>query len=113
MFAYTIRRMISGVLLLVVMSVVTFYLFYASSSTPERFACGPKCTPAQLEVTKKALGYDEPTIVQWGKFAKGFVAGREFPDDEALRGRGPRAGRRVPARAASATPPATARRSTT
>jgi peptide/nickel transport system permease protein len=84
-FAYTIRRVISGLLLLVVMSVVTFYLFYASSSTPERFACGPKCTPAQLQTTKKALGYDEPTIIQWGKFAKGFVAGREFPDDPALR----------------------------
>jgi len=84
-FAYTIRRIISGALLLVVMSVVTFYLFYASSSTPERFACGPKCTPAQLDVTKRALGYDEPTIVQWGKFAKGFAAGREFPDDAKLR----------------------------
>ena len=89
MFAYTIRRVIGGLLLLVVMSVVTFYLFYASSSTPERFACGPKCTSAQLETTKKALGYDEPTIVQWGKFAKGFVAGREFPDDPALRAAAP------------------------
>jgi peptide/nickel transport system permease protein len=84
-FAYTVRRVISGALLLIVMSVVTFYLFYASSSTPERFACGPKCTPAQLATTKAALGYDEPTIVQWGKFAKGFVVGREFPDDEKLR----------------------------
>ena len=89
MFAYTIRRVIGGILLLVVMSVVTFYLFYASSSTPERFACGPKCTPAQLELTKQALGYDEPTIVQWGKFAKGFVNGREFPDDPALRAAAP------------------------
>ncbi len=89
MFAYTIRRVISGILLLVVMSVVTFYLFYASSSTPERFACGPKCTPTQLDVTKRALGYDEPTIVQWTKFAKGFVAGREFPDDPKLRAAAP------------------------
>ena len=89
MFAYTIRRMIGGALLLVVMSVVTFYLFYASSSTPERFACGPKCTPAQLDTTKRALGYDEPTIVQWGKFAKGFVAGRQFPDDAKLRAAAP------------------------
>jgi peptide/nickel transport system permease protein len=88
-FAYTIRRVIGGILLLVVMSVVTFYLFYASSSTPERFACGPKCTPAQLDVTKRALGYDEPTIVQWSKFAKGFVAGREFPDDAKLRAAAP------------------------
>ena len=40
-------------------------------------------------MTKQALGYDEPTIVQWGKFAKGFVAGREFPDDPELRAAAP------------------------
>jgi peptide/nickel transport system permease protein len=43
-FAYTIRRVISGLLLMVVMSMVTFVLFYASSDHPERYACGPKCT---------------------------------------------------------------------
>ena len=89
MFAYTIRRCISGVILLVVMSAVTFVLFYASSDHPERFACGAKCTPAQLEQTSKALGYDEPLYVQWGKFAKGFVNGRQFPDDPALRAAAP------------------------
>ncbi len=85
MFAYAIRRIVSGALLLVVMSMVTFVLFYASSSTPERYACGAKCTPAQLVQTKKALGYDQPLYEQWAKFGKGFVAGREFPDNEALR----------------------------
>lgn len=85
MFAYAIRRLLSGALLLVVMSMITFLLFYESSSTPERFACGPKCTAAQLETTKASLGYDEPITTQWGKFAKGVVVGREFPDDEALR----------------------------
>jgi peptide/nickel transport system permease protein len=84
-FAYTIRRVISGILLMVVMSMVTFVMFYASSTHPERDACGPKCTPAQLEVTRKALGFDAPLYEQWGKFAKGFAVGREFPDNEALR----------------------------
>jgi len=84
-FAYSIRRTISGVLLLIVMSMVTFVLFYASSTTPERYACGAKCTPAQLEQTKQALGYDQPIYEQWAKFAKGFVNGRQFPDNEALR----------------------------
>lgn len=85
MFAYTIRRLISGALLLVVMSVVTFVLFYASSSNPERFACGPKCSTSQLETTKKALGYDRPLPEQWWQFAKGFAVGRDFPDDPVLR----------------------------
>jgi peptide/nickel transport system permease protein len=84
-FAYTIRRVISGTLLMVVMSMVTFVMFYASTDHPERYACGPKCTPAQLETTRKALGFDQPITVQWAKFAKGFVVGRDYPDDEELR----------------------------
>jgi len=84
-FAYTIRRIISGSLLLIVMSMVTFLLFYASTSHPERYACGQKCTTAQLELTRKALGYDKPLVQQWGKFAKGFVLGRDFPDNAELR----------------------------
>jgi len=83
--AYTIRRIVSGALLLVVMSVVTFVLFYASTDKPERYACGLKCTDQQLELTRKSLGYDQPFVEQWGKFAKGFVVGRDFPDNEKLR----------------------------
>jgi peptide/nickel transport system permease protein len=83
-FAYTVRRVVTGALLLVVMSMVTFVLFYASSSHPERYACGPKCTTTQLLQTKEALGYDEPITTQWWKFARGVVAGRQYPDDPAL-----------------------------
>ena len=85
MFAYTVRRVLLGILLLVVMSMVTFVLFYASSGHPERYACGPKCTDAQLVQTKQALGYDEPVTTQWWKFARGVVVGRQYPDDPALR----------------------------
>lgn len=85
MFAYTVRRVFAGLILLVVMSMITFVLFFASSERPERFACGPKCTPQQLDTTRTALGYDEPIYVQWGKFAQGVVTGREFPEDEKLK----------------------------
>jgi peptide/nickel transport system permease protein len=83
-FAYAVRRIFSGIVLLIVMSAVTFVLFFASSSTPERFACGVKCNQQQLEVTAKALGYDKPIYAQWADFAKGMVVGRTYPDDEAL-----------------------------
>ena len=89
MFAYTIRRVFAGLILLIVMSMITFVLFFASSETPERFACGPKCTPQQLETTKKSLGYDEPIYTQWAKFAKGVFVGREFPDDPKLKAAAP------------------------
>lgn len=85
MFAYVVRRLVSGFFLLIVMSMVTFVLFFSGPVHPENFACGKNCSPALKEQTKKALGYDEPVVVQWVDFAKGVVAGRDFPDDAALR----------------------------
>ncbi len=68
MFAYIVRRLFIGVILLIVMSMVTFVLFFASPVDPARYACGKNCSPAQLEQTRKALGYDKPTLVQWADF---------------------------------------------
>jgi peptide/nickel transport system permease protein len=85
MFAYVIRRIFVGVLLLIVMSLVTFALFFASPVDPGRFACGKNCSPEQIEQTNKSLGYDKGTIEQWTDFLKGVVVGRQYPDDPALR----------------------------
>ncbi|WGL50426.1 ABC transporter permease [Nocardioides sp. BP30] len=85
MFAYIVRRAVIGVALLIVMSLVTFILFFSGAFDPARNACGKVCSPAQIAQTKKALGYDKPLVVQWGKFLKGVVAGRDYPDDPALR----------------------------
>ena len=49
MFAYIVRRVISGILLLIVMSMVTFLLFFAGPVHPENFACGKNCSPALKE----------------------------------------------------------------
>ena len=89
MFAYIVRRVISGILLLIVMSMVTFLLFFAGPVHPENFACGKNCSPALKEQTKKALGYDKPVPVQWTDFAKGIFTGRDYPDDPALRAEAP------------------------
>lgn len=85
MLAYTVRRLFTGVIMLIVMSFVTFALFFASPVDMGQFACGKNCSPVQKEQVNKALGYDDSFVTQWGKFAKGVVAGRQFPDDPALR----------------------------
>ncbi len=85
MTAYIVRRLFIGIIMLIVMSMVTFVLFFSSPVNPEDFACGKNCSVAQKEQTRKALGYSDPVTVQWINFAKGFVVGRDFPDDEALR----------------------------
>jgi peptide/nickel transport system permease protein len=83
--AYIVRRLISGFILIIVMSLVTFLLFFASPIDPAKQACGKNCSPALQAQTKKALGYDEPVVLQWTDFLKGVVAGREYPNDPALR----------------------------
>ncbi|MCB8956564.1 MAG: ABC transporter permease [Nocardioides sp.] len=89
MFAYVIRRLFIGAMLLVLMSLVTFVLFFASPVDVGRYACGKNCSPAQIEQTNKALGYNEPVVQQWTDFLRGVVAGREYPNDPALREKAP------------------------
>jgi peptide/nickel transport system permease protein len=85
MFAYIIRRLVSGVVLLLVMSLVTFFLFFASAVDPARVSCGKNCSPALQKQTAKALGYDKPVVLQWTDFLVGIVNGRDYPDDPALK----------------------------
>jgi peptide/nickel transport system permease protein len=85
MFAYVVRRVITGVVMLVVMSFVTYFLFFASPIDPGRFACGKSCPPVLIKQTDKALGFDKPWPEQWKDFAIGVFKGRQYPDDPALR----------------------------
>jgi peptide/nickel transport system permease protein len=87
--AYIIRRLVAGALLIVVMSIVTFGLFFASPIDPANFACGKNCSEAQKKVTAAALGYDDSFVEQWGKFAKGVFVGRDFPDDPKVKEQAP------------------------
>jgi len=85
LLAYVVRRVFVGIIMLIVMSLVTFLLFFAMPIDPARFACGKNCSPDRVEQTRKALGYDKPTLVQWTDFLRGVVVGRDYPDDPKLR----------------------------
>lgn len=84
MFAYIVRRCLTGVVMLLAMSLVTFALFFASPVDPAREACGKNCSPQLREQTRKALGYDKSTPEQWVDFLKGIAVGRQYPDDPEL-----------------------------
>lgn len=85
MWAYIARRILIGIMLLLTLSFVTFVLFFAAPADQARLACGKQCTQEQIQITKEALGYDQPVVEQWGHFMKGLVAGRDFPADPELR----------------------------
>ncbi len=95
MFAYIIRRVIAGVVMIFAMSLITTLLFFANPADPARYTCGKNCTPELLEQNRKALGYPDPdqafipktkdVLAYWADFAKGIVVGSEFPKDPELK----------------------------
>jgi peptide/nickel transport system permease protein len=84
MFWYTIRRLIGAVGLLIVMSIVTFLIFYATPTDPARLTCGKNCTPTGIEQNRKYLGLDKPITEQYLDFVGGLFHDRKFPADEEL-----------------------------
>lgn len=89
MVAYVIRRLFSGLIMLLMVTLVTFVLFFAAGKDPAAQTCGKNCSPQLIEQNRKALGYDKPVLVQWGKFVTGTVTGREFPEDKELKEKAP------------------------
>jgi ABC-type dipeptide/oligopeptide/nickel transport system permease component len=83
--AYLIRRGIGALLLLLIISAVTFGIFFqvprlAGQTTDQLAAAyvGKAPTPEAIQDTKVRLGLDKPVIVQYGNFVKGIVAGEHF-----------------------------------
>ncbi len=89
MFWFTIRRLVSVVAMVFLITATTFALFFASPIDPARYTCGKNCTPTILEGNRKSLGYDKPVLVQYTRFVSGLFVGREFPDNEELKASNP------------------------
>jgi peptide/nickel transport system permease protein len=83
--AYIIRRVIGAVLLLLIVSLVTFGIFFGlpklAGQTTEQIAAsyvGKAPTAESIHDTIVRLDLDKPIIVQYGRFLKGIVAGQSF-----------------------------------
>ncbi|MFE9258832.1 ABC transporter permease [Streptomyces sp. NPDC006879] len=78
MLRFLIRRTLGSLVILLIISAVTFYLFFAIPHDPALLACGKTCTPDALAVIHKNLGIDQPIPVQYWEFLKGLFVGRDF-----------------------------------
>lgn len=85
MAAYIIRRVFAAVLLLLVVSAVTFAIFFLvprlGGQTTDSMAAqfvGKSPDPATLEAVKKNLGLDLPLYEQYWHFIKGIVVGANY-----------------------------------
>jgi peptide/nickel transport system permease protein len=85
MTTFIIRRLIAAIALLFVVSFVTFAIFFLLprlvGATPEDLASryvGRTAGPEQVKEMAEKLGFNDPLVVQYGRFVKGLVAGADF-----------------------------------
>ncbi|HYV00760.1 MAG TPA: ABC transporter permease [Actinomycetota bacterium] len=71
---YIVRRVLFLILVLIVVSFVTFLIFVKlPASDPAHRAIGRTATPETIRAIRKTLGLDKPWYVQYWKFAKGII----------------------------------------
>jgi peptide/nickel transport system permease protein len=79
---YLLRRLLTSVILLLVVTMVTFGIFFmipkAAGTDPAQLFVGKTATASDVAATKVKLGLDKPIYVQYGRFVKGIVAGRNY-----------------------------------
>jgi peptide/nickel transport system permease protein len=74
MLRYLIRRSLFMVLVLIIVSFMTFLIFFKlPAGDPARLFAGRVITPATLLQVRHNLGLDRPWWVQYGRFAKGLI----------------------------------------
>jgi peptide/nickel transport system permease protein len=83
--AFIIRRLIAAVILLAIVSLVTFGIFFIvpklAGQTTDQLAAqyvGRNPNPAQIHEVEQKLGLDKPVLVQYLQFLKGLVVGADY-----------------------------------
>ncbi|WP_181802544.1 ABC transporter permease [Streptomyces shenzhenensis] len=78
MFRFLVRRTLGALVILLIISAVTFWLFYAIPRDPATMSCGKNCTPDMLAQIRKNLGINHPVPVQYWEWLKGVFVGRDY-----------------------------------
>ena len=71
---YLIRRALFMILVLFVVSLITFIIFVKlPASDPANRAVGRQTRPEAVEAARRAFGLDKPVYVQYARFAQGLI----------------------------------------
>jgi peptide/nickel transport system permease protein len=74
MTLYIVRRILWGALMLVIVSGLTFLIFYTfPSADPATLRAGRQATPELIAQIRRSLGLDQPVYVQYWRFLKGLA----------------------------------------
>jgi len=75
MAAYLVRRLIQAALILLGVSLVTFFLLYLLPADPVRQIAGRSATAQTVQNIREQLGLDQPFVVQYWRYLSGLVHG--------------------------------------
>jgi peptide/nickel transport system permease protein len=79
MLAYIVRRILWTFLLLLVITFITFVIFYMAPNDPARTVCGgAQASPQCIALARVRLGLDKPIPVQYYRFVKHLVVDRSL-----------------------------------
>ncbi|MEU9732213.1 ABC transporter permease [Streptomyces sp. NPDC048002] len=78
MLRFLVRRVIGALVILLIISAVTFFLFYAIPRDPARMACGKVCDAELLAQVRQNLGIADPMPVQYLHWLQGIFVGRDY-----------------------------------
>jgi peptide/nickel transport system permease protein len=80
MFAYIVKRLISGAIVVILISMAVFALFWFGPRNPALPLCNidtsNRCRTAILHSYEKNMGFTDSVVNQYGLWAKGVVVGR-------------------------------------
>src|ERR687888_183207 len=79
MFRYLVRRVLWAMLLFLVITFVTFVIFFMGPQDPARAQCGgDQASRSCLVLVTEKLGLDKPLYVQYGKFLNRLIIHRSL-----------------------------------
>jgi peptide/nickel transport system permease protein len=73
MFRYLMRRLLWAAMLFLVITVVTYVIFFIIPVNPAKQSCGQRATPTCIALARKNLGLDKPIYIQYLRFLKRMV----------------------------------------
>lgn len=81
MFSFLVKRLLSGFLIIVLVSMMVYLLFWYGPKSPALELCrrdtNNRCNAERLENYEERLGYNNPIYQEYGKWAKGLVSDRQ------------------------------------
>jgi peptide/nickel transport system permease protein len=75
---FVANRLLLMVFVLLVISALTYAIFFTLPSDPALLSCGRPCTPDGLARAREFMGFDQPWWRQYLDFLSGLVTGRDF-----------------------------------